>query len=195
MDTLMEIPEPPTRSHAALQSKLSQTRTGTWFQEPAFLAYQHHAVECTLHGLSATGKQHKTFDKEDTLEPRPASQERYEVTLAIPTSPSPSQHTTYALINTSSSEGCDYDPYHSQRRENLPKGTFIEATCRSTGRALVGGTNVWIWIAGRACWVSTKGLNEGMGCRLVMDFEKEGYLRRFGGMKGDMDCAGDSCGN
>jgi hypothetical protein len=60
-----------------------------------------------------------------------------------------------------SAEGCDWDPFHAQRRTTVPLRGTIHPTCRIGNGRSVGGNQVWDWIAEWGCWVSAHNTNEG----------------------------------
>ncbi|CAI6301807.1 unnamed protein product [Periconia digitata] len=70
------------------------------------------------------------------------------------------QDTTCALIS-SGSEGCDFDPFHGQRRETLKKGLFIQPNCAIASGRNAAWSKRWAWIQARGCWVTEGVLNVG----------------------------------
>ncbi|KAF1952139.1 hypothetical protein CC80DRAFT_495478 [Byssothecium circinans] len=88
--------------------------------------------------------------------------------------PAPSENGTVSVMATCYMispviEGCDYDPFHAERRRDFPVGLQFYPPCQITNGRSHGNpaTRTWVWAGSlQKCWIGSANTN--FGCEAGM---------------------------
>lgn len=84
--------------------------------------------------------------------------------------------------DSSADQGCDYDPFHSERRATFIRGQAFTATCKINARPVTAGgtTNVvWDWVPASKCWISAHWTQSGCESKFMFTTMKSGRQMRL----------------